>query len=121
MTELQAAVGKVQLSKLDFMILENKKRYKALEMQISKRFQVRGELEHHFGSYDTFIFSSGNEEVRSKIIKILKDLGFGTKNLPDAMEWHCSYFWSHAISEENILNSLPTYNILKKQMQYQFY
>ena len=32
------------------------------------------------------------------------------------MEWHCSYFWSHALSKENISNSLSTYNLLKKQI-----
>ena len=27
---------------------------------------------------------------------------FGTKNLPDAMEWHCSYFWDHALSKNKL-------------------
>ena len=116
MTELQGAIGKVQLNKLNFMISENKKRYKILDSIISKKFCIRSELENHSGSYDTFIFSSDDIEVREKIIEILKKLNFGTKNLPDAMEWHCSYFWSHALSKENILNSLSTYNLLKKQI-----
>ena len=116
MTELQGAIGKVQLNKLNFMISENKKRYKILDSIISKKFCIRSELENHSGSYDTFIFSSDDIKVREKIIKILKKLNFGTKNLPDAMEWHCSYFWSHALSKENILNSLSTYNLLKKQI-----
>ena len=116
MTELQGAIGKVQLSKLNFMIMENKKRYKILESKISKKFKVRDELDCHSGSYDTFIFSLDDEKTKLTILEILNRLNFGTKNLPDAMEWHCSYFWSHALSDENISNSLSTYNLLKKQI-----
>ena len=32
------------------------------------------------------------------------------------MEWHCSYFWSHAISKEQVLESEKTFNILQKQI-----
>ena len=39
---------------------------------------------------------------------------FGTKNLPDAINWHCSYFWDHALSKNQINNSKKTYNILSK-------
>ena len=116
MTELQGAIGKVQLSKLDFMIIENKKRYKILESKISNKFKVRNELEGQSGSYDTFIFSLDDNKIKGNILEILNKLKFGTKNLPDAMEWHCSYFWSHALSRKNISNSLSTYNLLKKQI-----
>ena len=27
-------------------------------------------------------------------------MGFGTKNLPDAIKWHCSYFWPHALKKK---------------------
>ena len=116
MTELQGAIGKVQLNKLNFMISENKKRYNILNSIISTKFKVRNELKNHSGSYDTFIFSSDDYKINCKILEILKKLNFGTKNLPDAMEWHCSYFWSHALSKEDISNSLSTYNLLKKQI-----
>ena len=43
-------------------------------------------------------------------------LKFGTKNLPDAMEWHCSYFWGHALSKSNIINSEETFRLLEKQI-----
>ena len=32
------------------------------------------------------------------------------------MEWHCSYFWAHAISKDNVDASKVTYEILKKQI-----
>ena len=56
LTEIQAAIGKVQLSKLEFMLNENKKRYEILRESISKVSKVRSELPFHQGSYDTFIF-----------------------------------------------------------------
>ena len=116
MTELQAAVGKEQLKKLDYMLLENKKRYEILSSKISKVAKVRDELISQSGSYDTFIFSVESQTLRDKLLNLLQEMKFGTKNLPDAMEWHCSYFWQHAISEKNISNSETTYKLLKKQI-----
>lgn len=116
MTELQAAVGKVQLSKLNFMVEENKKRYLIMKKLLSKYFSIRKEIKFHSGSYDTFILSSDNEEIRNIILKVLKEFKFGTKNLPDSMEWHCSYFWEHALSKKNIVYSKETYNLLQKQI-----
>ena len=37
---------------------------------------------------------------------------FGTKNLPDAMEWHCSYFWDHALPKKQVKRSKKSYEIL---------
>lgn len=116
LTEIQAAIGKVQLSKLEFMLTENQKRYEILNKSISKVSKVRSELPSHKGSYDTFIFSINNKNLKQKIISFLKELNFGTKNLPDAMEWHCSFYWDHAIDKEQILNSKNTFEILNNQI-----
>tara|TARA_Y100000589_G_scaffold19013_2_gene15795 strand:- start:476 stop:1612 length:1137 start_codon:yes stop_codon:yes gene_type:complete len=116
MTEMQGVIGKVQLSKLDFMINENRERYLILDKYISKVFNVRKELTNHNGSYDTFIFSLENQYKRNLVIDILMENNFGTKNLPDAMEWHCSYFWPHALTESQINASKKTFDILKKQI-----
>ena len=116
LTEIQAAIGKVQLSKLEFMLNQNKKRYEILRKSISNFSKVRSELLFHEGSYDTFIFSINDQNLRQKIISFLKESNFGTKNLPDAMEWHCSFFWEHAIDNEQIENSKHTFEILDKQI-----
>jgi len=116
LTEIQAAIGKVQLSKLEFMLTENLKRYEILNESISKVSKVRSELPSHKGSYDTFIFSINNKNLKQKIISFLKELNFGTKNLPDAMEWHCSFYWDHAIDKDQILNSKNTLDILNNQI-----
>ena len=116
LTEIQAAIGKVQLSKLEFMLNENKKRYKILERSISKFTKIRSELPFQQGSYDTFIFSINNKNLKQKIISFLKESNFGTKNLPDAMEWHCSFYWQHAIDQEQIINSKRSFEILNNQI-----
>ena len=116
LTEIQAAIGKVQLSKLEFMLNENKKRYEILEKSISKFLKIRSELPFHQGSYDTFIFSIKDRFLKQKIISFLKELNFGTKNLPDAMEWHCSFYWQHAIDQEQIINSKNSFEILNNQI-----
>ncbi len=116
LTEIQAAIGKVQLSKLEFMLNENKKRYEILRKSISRFSKVRSELPSHEGSYDTFIFSINDKNLKQKIISFLKESNFGTKNLPDAMEWHCSFFWEHAIDQEQIVNSKKSFEILNNQI-----
>ena len=56
MTEIQAAIGKVQLGKLDFIVKKNRERYKELLQKISKKFHVRQDIKNSKGINDTFIF-----------------------------------------------------------------
>jgi 8-amino-3,8-dideoxy-alpha-D-manno-octulosonate transaminase len=113
MTEIQGAIGKIQLSKLKKIIQFNKKRYLALEKIISPFFEMRKIEDHTSIIYDTLIFFQKDNFKKKKIISILQKMGFGTKNLPDAMEWHCSYFWKHSLEKKQVQNSIKTYNILK--------
>ena len=80
---------------------------------ISKSFDIRQEPKKSISSYDTFIFFEKNKIIRKKIINFLKKSGFGTKNLPDAIEWHCSAYWDHALPAKEIKKSFKTKEILK--------
>ena len=112
MTEIQGAIGKIQLNKLNEMLIDNKKRYKILEKNLGSTYNLR-EIPHFSEpNYDTFILFEDNANKREKIIHILQSEKFGTKNLPDAMEWHCSAYWDHALSHDQILNSQKTLKIL---------
>ena len=102
MSELQAAVGLAQLKKLNYIIKENKKRYKVLENVISKKFKIRKCNKNSSPSYDTFIFEVKDKKTRDKIVKILKLNNIGTKNLPDAIKWHFASFWKHAIGKKEV-------------------
>lgn len=112
MTEMQGAIGKVQLKKLNKILKENKKRYGHLDKVISKKFITRTIPENSQGSYDTYIFFVSDKKLKNKILNHLHLAGIGTKNLPDAMEWHCSYYWEHALTKKNIKRSLKTKEIL---------
>ena len=54
--------------------------------------------------------------LKQKIISFLNESNFGTKNLPDAMQWHCSFYWQHAIDQEQIINSKRSFEILNNQI-----
>jgi len=114
MTELQAAIGKVQIKKLDYIIKENKKRYENIFNKIkdsSLEFrQIPNKTDQIF---DTLIFKCSNKSKRKKIVKLLNKKGFGTKNLPDAIKWHCAYYWDHALTSNQIKKLKKTKNLLE--------
>jgi 8-amino-3,8-dideoxy-alpha-D-manno-octulosonate transaminase len=53
-----------------------------------------------------------NKAWPPNIVDILNKEGFGTKNLPDAMEWHCTAFWDHALDNKQIVHSQKTRKLL---------
>ena len=100
MTELQGAIGLVQLSKLD-MILEKQRqnqnkmmdRLKDLPFQFRKILDAEGELG------DTIVFFLDSKEQAKEFALKMKKVGLGTKNLPDAINWHFAKHWKHMFSE----------------------
>lgn len=115
MTEMQAAVGKIQLKKLDTVIRESKKRYLAIYKKIlkNKELEFREIPKNSEQIYDTLIFFVKNKTLRRKIIKVLNKNGIGTKNLPDAINWHCASWWDHAISKQQISRIEKTKKLLQ--------
>jgi 8-amino-3,8-dideoxy-alpha-D-manno-octulosonate transaminase len=116
MTEMQGAIGKVQLSKLDKIILNNKKRYRALLNFMENKFKIRKTPNNSESIYDTLILFEEDRNLREKIVQLLIREGFGTKNLPDAIEWHCSSFWDHALTKDQISRSKLTRDLLQKSI-----
>ena len=35
--------------------------------------------------------------MTNKLVNIMKDKGFGTKNVPDAIQWHFAKYWDHML------------------------
>ena len=116
MTEMQGVIGKVQLSKLKKIISLNKARYKELYKNLSKKVVIRKNFEGHVGIFDTFIFKLRNKGDVKKVIKLLSKKGIGTKNIPDALKWHCSFYWKYMLSNRNIKNSKKTMFLLNKHI-----
>ena len=111
-TEMQGAVAQVQLGKLDKILSENKKRYFQLEKSLKNYKEMRKIPKGSEIIYDTFIFFVKNKFLRNKIIKLLKKEKIGTKNLPDAVEWHCAFYWKHALNKSEINKIVKTKKIL---------
>ena len=113
-TEMQGAVGCAQLKKLDTILTENKKRYDALQSKLGHCLHMRTIPETSVPIHDAFIFFVEDAGVREKIIQCLVQQGFGTKNLPDAVEWHCAAYWEHALSQQQIAHVEKTKQLLAK-------
>jgi 8-amino-3,8-dideoxy-alpha-D-manno-octulosonate transaminase len=113
MTEMQAAVGKVQLGKLDKMLAANKERHRRLSALLGETYVLREQLEGSDSCDDAFIFFVEDEGVRGKVVALLQETGFGTKNLPGAVEWHCAAYWDHALSQQQIDRAEETKQLLE--------
>ena len=115
MTEISGAFGKVQLGKFSGILKESKKRYLTLERYIShNQIKLRHVNLGNEPNYDTFVISIENKKLRNRVISLLNQTGLGTKNLPDAFNWHCAYFWEHI--DKNIRNKevKSSYDRLRK-------
>ena len=74
---------------------------------------LRKQFEGHVGIFDTFIFKLKDIKDKTENIKIFKK-GIGTKNIPDALKWHCSFYWRYMLSNKNIKNSRSSSSLLDK-------
>ncbi len=99
LTELQAAIGIVQLGKLDYIVSrqrENKallmERISSLPVGFRKTVDPAGDLG------DTVVMILPTRESAAAMVQGLGARGVGTKNLPDAMRWHFARRWQHMLA-----------------------
>ncbi len=102
MSELTAAVGIAQLNKIDFILDEASKNKKALKDQIKdiKDIEMRAFSDEEGSQGDTLIFSLETPELALQLEKALLDKGFGTKILPEAIDWHYAGSWEHILNKQ---------------------
>lgn len=96
MTELQGAIGIVQLGKLDMILAaqrDNKKALKALIADLPLQFRRIHDTEGELS--DTIVFFVDSSELAARFARRMGEEGLGTKNLPDAMNWHFAGRWQH--------------------------
>lgn len=106
MSELQGAMGIVQLGRLDYVISRQVKNKRAIEEAIK---EVRGitfrELPDPAGDGgDSLVFFLPNKGMASNFEEGLTQEGIGTKILPSAIGWHYVAYW------DNILYQLKAKN-----------
>lgn len=98
MSEPEAAVGIAQLAKLDHIVArqrENKARLKERLRALPVEFRRIDDEKGDVG--DTLVFFVDSEEKGAAVAARLADSGVGTKNLPDALDWHFAGTWSHML------------------------
>ena len=96
MTELQGAIGIVQLGKLDSIVnaqRQNKARLTALMGELGIRGRRINDEAGELG--DAVVMFFDDRQTSSRFLAGLKREGLGTKNVPDAMRWHFAKHWSH--------------------------
>lgn len=96
MTELQGAIGLVQLKKLDMILgaqRENKRKLKSLLVDLPVVF--RRILDEEGELADAIVFFLESKDLATKFAQRMGQAGLGTKNLPDAMNWHFAGRWEH--------------------------
>ena len=113
MTELQGAIGKVQLKKLNILLQDNKKKFNILSNNIYN-FSHRDMPKNGKSNFDNFIFYVKNNSEKKKVLSVLKKYKLGTKNLPDAIKWHCAFYWKHIFKKGQNKRFLITKKILDK-------
>jgi 8-amino-3,8-dideoxy-alpha-D-manno-octulosonate transaminase len=104
MTEMQAAVGLAQLAKLD-LIVSSQRANKAKLMERLKNMQLpfRRSVDAAGDLGDSIIFFLPNKERTTAFVAAMRAKGIGTKNLPDAINWHYAKHWGH------LLDGYPRY------------
>ncbi|MCK4261896.1 DegT/DnrJ/EryC1/StrS family aminotransferase, partial [bacterium] len=101
MNELQGAIGLVQLSRLDYVISEQRKNKAKIKEAISKiqGLQFRELPDEDGDGGDTLIFFLPNKGMASDFEEELTKEGVGTKILPSALDWHYIAHWEHIIEK----------------------
>lgn len=122
MTELQAAVGLAQLRKLDFIVERNRHNYAIIEKGLSgiDGLGYRVIPQKCKPLCDTFIFELPSADLARSFVQRMGENGLGTKNVPDAIEWHFAGYWDHlfqqfGMTKQELWESvLPSYERLAR-------
>ena len=104
MSEMQGAVGIAQLTKLDYIVEASRKNKKILkDNMLTDKIQFRRLADEAGDLGDTLIFNFETERMTTAFLDSYKKAGYGTKNIPDAIDWHFSGTWNH------MFHNVPAY------------
>lgn len=101
MMELQGAIGLAQLQKLDYIIERQRANKARIKNGIKDNPAIRlRELPNPEGEIgDTLAFFFETRVKTQEFVRLWAEKGFGTKNLPDAINWHFAGTWDHILSQ----------------------
>jgi len=96
MSEMQGAVGIAQLEKLDFIVAKNREHKSFFKNNINdSKISYRRITDVEGDLADTLIFNFEKVKHADKFLQAYQQAGYGTKNIPDAIDWHFSGTWNH--------------------------
>ncbi|MCW7460320.1 DegT/DnrJ/EryC1/StrS family aminotransferase [Leptospira bandrabouensis] len=101
MSELQAAIGLAQLKKLDFIVSTNIENYNIYfeALKDLPNISFRRIPNKSQPLCDCLIFQLDTAEKAKWVVTEMNQQGLGTKNVPDAIEWHFARYWDHMLVE----------------------
>ena len=96
MTELQGAVGLAQLKKMDYILGKQKEHKRIIKegLREVRNIEFRELPDPEGDAGDTLFFFVETKEKAKSFAKLLKEKGLGTKNVPDAIDWHFAGTWT---------------------------
>jgi 8-amino-3,8-dideoxy-alpha-D-manno-octulosonate transaminase len=99
MTELQGAIGLAQLKKMDYIISRQRKNKNKIKDALSDISQIEfRDIPNPDGDTgDSVIFFFSSRSETKAFMQHWTKKGFGTKNLPDAINWHFAGTWDHIL------------------------
>lgn len=101
MTELQGAIGLAQIKKMDYIIKRQRGNKARIKKGLSDISQItfRDVPNPDGDTADSIIFSFSKRQETKAFMKCWTAKGFGTKNLPDAINWHFAATWDHMLGK----------------------
>ncbi len=101
MTEIQAVIAKVQLTKLNYIVEKNRENYSIIEsafngMKCGKFRKIPSQCNP---LCDTLIVQFDSKDIADEFVTRIQSNGLGTKNVPDAIEWHFAKYWDHMLDQ----------------------
>ena len=103
MSELTAAIGIAQLNKINYILEEATKNKYKLKNKINNisKIKMRFFYDEDGAQGDTLIFSLDSAKNALALEKELMKKGYGTKILPEAIDWHYGGSWTHIFQDKS--------------------
>jgi len=101
LSEVTAAIGLAQLAKIETILSISKANKKKIKDAICHLDNIilRPFNDEAGSQGDTLIFRVRNREAALQFEAHLTEHGFGTKILPEALDWHFAGVWGHLLGE----------------------
>ena len=86
---------------MDYIVASNRKNYRIYEESIKgvSEISLRRIPEKCNPLCDCLIFNFPKPEHAQQFVKLIKEKGLSTKNIPDAIEWHFARHWDHIFNK----------------------